>query len=279
MKLYKILFEQNSKNFTSFTPPFFALYVDESITTLTLIHVPSLKNILKTKKVDEKDLLLAVAGMISLAESENSCLGAMQVGLVAGSPTWSGAGLTMYALASDHYGVPLTSDRKHSSSVAARETWAKIEKNPDWKKVGDGLDNYAKLDNQKIYMDIEGSYPERTVKPRMGKIEKSDIPNLQVKDLSKPTSRTPEEIDDCPLPTKGGEIKDPEKMSNLLGTADAYKYTGPLKAQPLIDNFENFRDSVSSKEENPMGINIDKLMTTLATKLFQYRYKGSETTR
>lgn len=282
MKLYPLLFEQAQqklKKFTSFAPPDFALHVNQEHQLLTLIHVPSLRNMLKIQNVKVDSMLVTCAGMISLEESGNACLGAMQVGLVAGSPSWPGAGITMYALASDYYGTPLTSDRNHSSSTAARETWAKIEKSAEWKKAGDGLDNYAVSNNQKVYMDIQGTYPQRTVKPRMGKVEKSDIPNVQVKDYGKPSSRTPQEIDDCPLPTKAGDIKDTAKMSELLGTADAYKYIGTLKAKPLVDNFETVRSLASSKEENPMETNIDKLMTTLATKLFQHRYKGSETTR
>lgn len=263
MKLYNILFEEEEKKvkkFTSFTPPDFALHVDEGNNSLTLIHVESLKKMLKTQHVKKDSMLETCAGMIELKDSDNQCLGAMQVGLIAGSPKWPGAGTTIYALASDYYGSPLTSDRGHSSSVAAREIWAKIEKNSEWKKVGDGLDNYANVNNKKVYMDIKGTYPQRTLNP-------------------KTNSSTAEEIDDCPLPTKGGSITDPEKMSELLGTADAYRYTGSLKAQPLIAHFEKIRDELSSKEENPMGINLDALVKSLSTELFKYRYKGSGTTR
>lgn len=283
MKLYSILFEQNKK-FISYSPPVFALHVDEANDLrLTLVHVPSLRKMLKNQNVTSEMMLATAAGMISLEESGDTCLGAMQVGLVAGSPSWPGAGLTMYALASDFFGTPLTSDRKHSSSVAARETWAKIEKSSEWKKAGEGLDNYAKTpDGNKVYMDVQGTYPSRTVKTRMrGEVVlPTDIPNLQIKDLTKNNGpRTPEEIDDCPLPTKLGSIKDAQKMSDLLGTADAYRYTGPLKAKPLVDNFERVRALASSKEENPMGTNLDILMRTLSSQLFKYRYKGSETTR
>lgn len=281
MKLYPILFEAatppplprrgppplpartpidigKKKSFTSYTPPDFGLSVidDGGGTNFGLIHMPSLQAFLLSGKQGpaQEDIFQYCAAMISAREGSDECLGAAEVGLVAASPNWKGAGITMYGLVSNYFGSPITSDRRHSSSVAARETWAKIEGNSEWAKAGVGLDNYAP--DSKIYVDIQGSYPSRKVSRR-----------------SQP--KTKEEIDDCPLPTKGGSIKEPEKMAELVGSADAYKYNGPLSAQSLIANF----DDMISKMQNPMNVNIKDLIYESIAQLFQLRYQGSETTR
>ena len=271
MKLYPILFEADTsslpapidigkkKSFTSYTPPDFGLYVFDAggQKNFGLVHMPSLQNFLLSGKQDpsDEDVFQYCAAMIAGREGGDQCLGAAELGFVAASNKWKGAGITMYALASDYFDSPVISDRRHSSSVAARETWAtKIETNPEWTKAGIGLDNYAPV--SKTYMDIKGTFPARKVSRR-----------------SQP--KTKEKIDDCPLPTKGGELKDPEKMAELVGTADAYKYNGPLSAQSLIDNFE----SKISKMENPMKIDIKGLIFDSVIRLFELRYKGTETTR
>lgn len=272
MKLYPILFEATTlpppektsadigkqKVFTSYAPPDFGLYVSDDAggTNFGLIHMPSLQSFLLSNKLypKDEDVLQYCAAMISAREGSDECLGAAEVGLVAASPKWKGAGITMYGLVSNYFGSPITSDRRHSSSVAARETWTKIENNPDWTKAGVGLDNYAP--DSKKYVDIQGSHPSRKITLRSG-------------------PKTKEEIDDCPLPTKGGSIKEPEKMAELVGTADAYKYNGPLSAQSLIANFDN----MISKMQNPTKVNIKDMIYESLGVLFQLRYKGSETTR
>jgi len=183
---------------------------------------------------------------------------------VVGSPKYPGAGITMYALASKHFDGPITSDRGHSSSVAARTTWAKIETSGDWKLAGTGLDNYALVNNQKTYVDIKGKYPSRTVSW----------------DKTNPTNpRTPEEIDDCPLPTKYGDVKEIDRMADLVGSANAYRYTGPLQPEPLISYGKEVLKKLASPVINPRKENPVTVIAAMSDELFRLRYnQGSETT-
>jgi len=261
MKLYSILFEQAEKEFISYTPPKFALYVQEGYANgLVLINCNKFLQSLKNTDISINDY---IAGMIMVEDSYDGCLGAKQVTNVAGSPSYKGAGITMYALASDYFGSPLTSDRGHSSSVAAIETWTKIENSSEWKKVGQGLDNYRDSDLGKNYFKISGTHPNRKA---------LNLGN---------TPATPEEIDDCPLPTKQGSVLTINDTIKILGTADAYKYNGPLKAKPLIDRWESLKDQINSDPEkhNPDKFDLDEQIEDAATWLFNSRYKGSETTR
>jgi hypothetical protein len=263
---------QKKTNNTSYAPPDFALFEPEmDRELLVLIHVPSLLSYLKTNPPpsDEPPIYDICAGMIEVEDTpENECLGAKQVVHAAGSPKWKGAGIALYALASDHYGAPITSDRRHSSSVAARETWGKIENNgSDWKKVGGGLDNYGiNVVGDKNYMDIKGSYPNRSVEDRG--VNNPKTPNTK--------------IDDCPLPTKRGDVKNIKKQAELVGTPDAWKYSGSLnKSGPLLNSgaevMKQIHDNV--KVMNPRKINVLDLVTNLGNVLFQARYSGTETKR
>ena len=275
MKLYKILFEQEQqlKKLVSYTAPEFALFVIDD--RLILTHTNSLLNFLKNPP-DQVPIFKICAGMIECSERENDCLGAMQVSYAVGSPEWKGAGLTLYALASDYFGAPLTSDRDHSSSVAARETWAKIEKSPEWKKAGEGLDNYAQTPSGKLYVDVQGIYPNRTAKPRI-KAVKGLVKNVVGAEETQP--KTPQEIDDCPLPTKRGYVSDPEKMADLVGTADAYRYKGPLKAAPLVKQAENILIQTADPAMNRKNINLEFVLVNMSKILFNTRYQGTETPR
>jgi hypothetical protein len=275
MKLYKILFEQEQqlKKLVSYTAPEFALFVIDD--RLILTHTNSLLNFLKNPP-DQVPIFKICAGMIECSERENDCLGAMQVSYAVGSPEWKGAGLTLYALASDYFGAPLTSDRDHSSSVAARETWAKIEKSPEWKKAGEGLDNYAQTPSGKLYVDVQGIYPNRTAKPRI-KAVKGLVKNVVGAEETQP--KTPQEIDDCPLPTKRGYVSDPEKMADLVGTADAYRYTGALKSAPLVKQAENILIQTADPAMNRKNINLEFVLVNMSKILFNTRYQGTETPR
>lgn len=274
MKLYPLLFEQEQlKKLTSYTAPEFALFVIDD--RLILTHTNSLLNFLKNPP-DQVPIFKICAGMIECSERENDCLGAMQVSYAVGSPEWKGAGLTLYALASDYFGAPLTSDRDHSSSVAARETWAKIEKSPEWKKAGEGLDNYAQTPSGKLYVDVQGIYPNRTAEPRI-KAVKGLVKNVVGAEETQP--KTPQEIDDCPLPTKRGYVSDPEKMADLVGTADAYRYTGALKSAPLVKQAENILIQTADPAMNRKNINLEFVLVNMSKILFNTRYQGTETPR
>ena len=273
MKLFPLLFEKEIKSFTSYTAPEFALFVDKN--ALILVHTNSLLSYLK-KPNDQFPIFKIVAGYIACSESEKDCLGALQVSIAVGSPEWKGAGISLYALASDYYEAPLTSDRSHSSSVAARETWAKIEQSPEWVKVGEGLDNYAQTPSGKLYVDVQGIYPNRTAKPRI-KAVKGLVKNVVGAEETQP--KTPQEIDDCPLPTKRGYVSDPEKMADLVGTADAYRYTGALKSAPLVKQAENILIQTADPAMNRKNINLEFVLVNMSKILFNTRYQGTETPR
>lgn len=273
MKLFPLLFEKEEKRFISYTAPEFALFVIDD--RLILTHTNSLLSFLKNPP-DQVPIFKICAGMIECSERENDCLGAMQVSYAVGSPEWKGAGLTLYALASDYFGAPLTSDRDHSSSVAARETWAKIEKSPEWKKAGEGLDNYAQTPSGKLYVDVQGIYPNRTAEPRI-KAVKGLAKNIVGAEETQP--KTPQEIDDCPLPTKRGYVSDPEKMADLVGTADAYRYTGALKSAPLVKQAENILIQTADPAMNRKNINLEFVLVNMSKILFNTRYQGTETPR
>ena len=276
--IYPILFEQDKKkNYISYSPPNYGLFV-RGEKALALFHVPSFLQYLKDQNSVTFDDVCAAT--IQVSDTGSGCLGALQVSVIAGSKKHPGAGITMYGLASDYYGAPLTSDRSHSSSVASRETWAKIERSPDWKIAGDGLDNYADAGNKKFYMDISGTYPSRSAKPRLKKGGGIGgfFKNLLLSPETEP--RTPEKIDDCPLPNYGGEAMDAKKMADLLGTANAYRYVGPNKAAPLVQRAQE----VIAKADSDLAMNPNKVsaatsLDMLVGQLFGSRYEGSDTTR
>ena len=251
MKLYNILFEEINP-----TTPDFGLYsyVDGGYTWLGLIHIPSLTQFLslniQTPQIN--DIYRFCAAMIACNENAEGCLGAVQISYVASSPNWKGAGITMFALASSYFDSPITSDRSHSDSVAARKTWAKIETNPEWKMAGTELDNYAPTSPNKTYMDFQGTYPNRTANVLPG-------------------PKTNVEIDDCPLPTKQGELSNAQDMAEVLGTANAYRYNGPLSAQPLINNM----DKIMPDLQKTTKVNVPKLISESLVKLFVTRYHTS----
>lgn len=257
MKLYKILFEQKGGNI-SYAPPDFALYTkqDGDETILGLLHIPSLEEFLKSGKPNttNNDIYQFCAGMVVCRESTDGCLGAMQISVIASSPIWKGAGTSMYALASSYFGSPIISDRSHSDSIASKKAWAKIEASPEWKMAGIGLDNFAPTSPNKTYMDIQGTFPNRTATILDG-------------------PKTPEEIDDCPLPTKGGELSHPQAMQSVLGTANAYRYNGPLSAQPLVSNFQKVLPQLQELA-GPNNIDINSLLTDSFVTLFKVRYKS-----
>jgi len=283
LKLYPILFENkvlsatkpedsfaalkaSSKQTTSFAPPNFAL-IDSGDNVLVLYNVPEMINLLRLG-VDTVAVQKVIAGYIRLEESGNNCLGALQVSLVAGSPDYPGAGITMYKLASNHFGAPLTSDRSHSTSIAGRETWAKIETSGEWKKAGTGLDNYAETPKGKKWYRFSGHYPDR-----MG-----FFATVDGSDETKP--KTPQTVDDCELPNKEGDIDDPNAMAELVGTSDAWKYSGPLKAAALISNHSQFSAWVNEDPtRNPKKLKLTPILQALGMLLFRSRYKGTKTLR
>ena len=255
MRLYSIIFEETekkTKKFTSYSAPDFALFdVGDAAgfgdDLLVLMHVPSMTKALTEESGNYKEL--ACAAMIETRESDdNSCLFARQVGRVASNPQWKGSGSAIYALASKYYDTALTSDRKGSTVDVAKRKWAQIDGDPQWKKIGGGLDNYAQTAQEKVYYKFTGTYPD---------IEAEKLPGPQ----------TEIEIDDCQLPTRFGLAKKPEQMVKMLGTANAYKYSGPLDPTSLVAEGNRI------KQDPTVEGDIDQFVTTAGIDLFEKRYK------
>jgi hypothetical protein len=290
MKLYPIIFAEGG-SYIDYSEPDYALFTGVD-TTLILYHVPSLLSHLlvdnthnrnNTKYIKNKlpatieDICAATISVYPV----DGCYGAMKVSLAAGSRKHPGAGITIYGLASNYFKKPLTSDRKSSSSVAARETWAKIEKSSDWEKYEGGLDNYAQVGNKRVYMDILGTYPNRSAKPRFKK-GTSAVGNFFKNLVSTPDTEplTQDPIDDCALPNQSGNLKNPSKMADLLGTANAYSYVGYNTAAPLIRNSEKtIRNLKRNTELNPHQLDVSDLLINYGRDLFHNRYKGTGTSR
>jgi hypothetical protein len=73
------------------------------------------------------------------------------------------------------------------------------------------------------------------------------------------------------LPTKQGELSNAQDMAEVLGTANAYRYNGPLSAQPLINNM----DKIMPDLQKTTKINVPKLISQSLVQLFVTRYHTS----
>lgn len=251
--LYDILFEE----YNVFAPPYFCL-VETKHGVLTLIHVPTfLKEITRNPKTKSFDY---IAGFINLKPPESdSCLQVYQVGIVVGNPSFRGAGYAMYGLASDYYNIPITSDRGNSTSRAAKDVWNKITNSSEWKEV-------AKLDNYGITKNFLGQQKKMYVKfdGNNGKYKLSSTPN------------TPQPNDDCILPSFDGKTADVNKMIGALGTPNVYKYSGQLKAKPLVAYTSEVFGSVNKLFDET---DLKRKINIAVSKLWDQRYKRPETTR
>ena len=247
IKLSKLLFE--IKKLNSYTPPEFAL-VEYQPNNLALINVPifighSKFNFSETLG-ELKDF---IASFVEVTPSNDKCLGAYQISIIAGNQDFRGAGKLIYGLASDYYKVPITSDRNHSSSLADKKTWKSIDDSGgEYKNIGE-LDNYTK-DNYVKYTKATDNFT----------------------DLSGP--QTPNDpTDDCPLPSGGGsEGYNPKKIT---GTPYAFTYNGSIKSGPLVANWNKVAASLrNSFDESELKSIIDKG----ATELWDERYTSGANT-
>lgn len=314
MKLKSILYEEGnpltmvskgpaqqpgSSSVISYTAPNFALFVNEDGNTpdLTLVNVPALLRYLTLGNAhDPVPLYDIIAGFISLRDSGDECLTAMQVELVAGSPKYPGAGMTMYALASNHFSTPITSDRQMSTSKQGKQTWAKIESDTaNWQRGGVQLDNYGQIIDDgaddwsdvnpsgddsdqatgsaapsakkassapdRHYMDIVGTYPHRSIGLRQG-------------------PRTPSTVDDCPVPNKYGNVKDVSVMADNLGTAEVWTYKGPIKAAPLIQAANKLTTIIANKRGTGLfdhaAKNTTQFFANAGIEMFRRRYASRQ---
>lgn len=262
--LTQILFEKSElstpKQLNVFSAPTYSLFQLHG-NTLLLVNSAEL---LKYSQGSESEVPYEkiAAGMVQLRETEtDECFGAMQVAFVAGNPLYPGAGSTMYALASKVFDTPLTSDRAHSSSPAAKKAWAKIEQSPEWTMIGAELDNYVRVTDQngayKSFVDYQGHFPSRSVK-----------------DLGPSGAKTPDSsIDDCPIPTKKKtniSKWDVPKVADLLGSANAYKYKGPVDAKGMLAYGKKLGDYVGNGLKNLMpGMELGAFLEVCAGVLFE----------
>ena len=68
-------------------------------------------------------------------------------------------------------------------------------------------------------------------------------------------------------------------MVDLVGSANAYKYTGPLQPEPLIKYGEEVLRKLASPVINPRNEDPLTVIAGMSDQLFQLRYnQGSETT-
>lgn len=273
IKLYKILFEQEEQlkllspeqmkapksafshipkiGGTDYVAPAFAMvdWWDGSEQGFALFHVEKFhKWIADGMYAPFERWLCAYAG--SNERHQSDCNGAVEVNYMVRSPEFPGAGAAMYALVSDYYKAPITSDRQSSTSNSAKKAWAKIESSSEWTKVD--LDNWKEdsYDNKTWYR-INGSWPNRS-------ITSSDEP------------ATPDdESDDCSIPKAGTS----DGLDRKLGTANAWMYNGSLDAESLISNGQEVLNSIAD-EFGGTKAELEREIKSKSSKLFTKYYRG-----
>lgn len=246
IKLYKILFEQQESTVNYVAPTFGLLeWKDGSEHALALFHIDNFKKWIELDRNSpfEKWLCSYAA---TYNQHKNDCSGAVEVNFMVRSPEFAGAGSVMYALVSNFFQAPITSDRQGSTSNSAKKAWAKFESSSDWTKVD--LDNYG--DRESKWYRINGAWPNRSLSL-----------------ANKPA--TPDESDDCQLPYAGTE----EGINNKLGTANAWLYKGSINSGELISRANEALDEIA----NNLGksrINLEDDIKIFSNKLFSKYYKG-----
>lgn len=272
IKLYKILFEQQEQLKllspeqmaapksafshipkivgTDYAAPAFAMvdWLDGSELGLALFHVENFREWVADGRMGSfEHWLCAYAG--SDEQHQSDCSDAVEVNYIVRSPEFSGAGAAMYALVSNYFKSPITSDRQNSTSNSAKKAWAKIESSSEWTKVD--LDNWDGEVNNKNWYRINGSWPNRS-------ITSSDEP------------ATPnDESDDCPVPKAGTN----DVVNKKLGTANAWLYNGSLDAESLISNGKDVLFEIA----DDYGVTREKLKHEIIRKsntLFTKYYRG-----
>lgn len=149
------------------------------------------------------------AGYIHLTKS-SWCQPAWMVSSVVRNPAYKGAGNALYAFAAKVLSMPLTSDRAAETSVSAQKLWHTIEASPEWQEVK--LNNYIQAQKTKTYYHVT-TFPAKTIR-------KAEHPA--------------DEASDCRMPSSYGEVVNPNKALELLGTASAWRYIGSLDPKPLL---------------------------------------------
>lgn len=277
MKLYKILFEQEEQlkllspeemkapksafahiptvgTVNDYTAPVFAMLHWSALSeqSFALIHAERFKQWVEGNMTGPfEKWLCAYAGTTERHSSD--CGGAVEINYMVRSPQFPGAGGAMYALVSNYYKAPITSDRTSSTSNSAKKAWAKIESGSDWTKVE--LDNYSNngFRGDKDFYDIKGTWPNRSVSP-----------------TTEP--KTPDdEQDDCVLPPPSN----PVNINKKLGTANAWIYSGPLNAEELLSHCEDVLSDLVGNTEYARS-EIETEIKKKSSRMFLRYYKGIE---
>lgn len=231
LSLAEILFE----GVEDYTPDKFALLQNNSRTEKSLLLV-------------NKAVYLSTDTQASIASyattrsyGDDRCDGATEINYVVASEAYPKAGYTMYCCMSSVFGY-ITSDRTTSTSNPAKATWKRIERDADWESKS--LDNFYNNDfeDKKEYYDVEGRWPDREFRKRQG-------------------PRTPPEQDDCEMPG----------FNSKLGTADAWKYTGSLDVQGLLQAGKDLIQEYESRYRTPRQKQLNDLFTE-ADGLFRQKY-------
>jgi hypothetical protein len=283
MKLYKILFEQEEQlkllspeemkapesafkhisvvgTVKEYRPPAFAMidWWNDREQGFALFHVGHFRKWAAEGMLPFESWICAYAG--SNERHSRDCGGAVEVSYMVRSPQFPGAGAAMYALISDYYKAPITSDRQSSTSNSAKKAWAKIESSSDWTKVE--LDNYG--DNygasgpyghhsgHKKYFDIKGLWPNRLVSPTT----EPKTPNNKQ--------------DDCVLPDSI-----PSLINKKLGSANAWIYNGPLNAEELLSHGQEVLIAIAN-ESGLERYQLEQEIKNKSNNLFTKYYKGIE---
>jgi len=273
MKLYKILFEQEQQlkllspeemkapksafahiptvgTVKEYRPPAFAMidWWNDSEQGFALFHVGHFRKWAAEGMLPFESWICAYAG--SNERHSRDCGGAVEVSYMVRSPQFPGAGAAMYALISDYYQKPITSDRQSSTSNSAKKAWAKIESSSDWTKVE--LDNYGDHSGHNIYFDIKGTWPNRLVSPTAEPMTPDD------------------EQDDCVLPDSI-----PSFINKKLGSANAWIYNGPLNSEEMLSHGQEVLTAIAD-ESGITKAELEREIKNKSNKLFTKYYKGVE---
>ena len=204
VKLESLLFENEPINYL--TKPF-ALAIDSTKTNFILYNTKEYPNI---------------AAYVKIKVDSTNCPSAVQIAKSVRGDKYPGSGEMLYKIVSSYLNMPITSDRKISTSPAAQKTWSKIEASQEFQHFN--LDNWAWND------DFETKVYVKNINKTSGTFKASD----------QPATKTP--ADDCILPgdsiSYGNREDDIRDRISTLGSPNAHKAN--VDYSELIQNHEQF---------------------------------------
>ena len=234
MKLFNILFEETKQRIDYGNPIQFALLVSDNRFVL-IDKQQYIKHLTTQDKLDVAQYLAAWAKCEN--KHTDDCNGAVEINYIVASPYFKGAGTAMHKIISKYYKKPIISDRDNWDTDLSKQAWKRTETNPEFKKLE--LDNYGEKwrNGKRIkghdhyydsldWFDIKGHWPNRVI------------------DVNDKPKTIDNEKDDCMVPDESDYL--PKKLDQVLGTADAYLYTGPINTEALIDSFDNLLDDMET---------------------------------